>query len=81
MATKKVEVVLEQPEICIKSTEVIKCKSHMEGHADHYMIEIKYTNGDTQVMTSKNTQPNHFGTHEFETNDELFEFAKKLNSN
>ncbi len=41
-------------------------------------IELTYTNGDTQMLTTESTNPNHRGTYEFDSDEDYFEFIKQL---
>lgn len=44
-------------------------------------VEIKYTNGETQMLTTRSTNPNVFDTPEFETTEDYYEFIEFLNKN
>ena len=41
-------------------------------------LEIKYTNGDTQMFTTASTLPNHSSTYEFDNDEEYFKYISYL---
>ena len=44
-------------------------------------VKIEYTNGDTDMFTTKSTNTNVFDNSEFETHDEFYDFIKYLQAN
>lgn len=41
-------------------------------------LEIIYTNGDTQMLTTKSTNPNHFENYDFETEQDMLNFYETI---
>ncbi len=72
--TKKVDLKLDQDTIFIDSIIPMDFTKNFGQLA----LEIKYTNGDTQMLTTKSENPNVYGTHEFETKEEYMGFIEKL---
>lgn len=73
--TTKVPLVLDQDKMFIKSTTPFDFNRNM----GQYALEITYTNGDTQMLTTPSLNPNCHGTHEFESLAELTAFRESIN--
>lgn len=71
--TRKVEPKLSQDSIFIK--EVVPWFAH---NMNHNVLEVRYTNGQKDVFTTNSNNPNHFGTHEFETLEDMKQFQSTL---
>lgn len=72
--TNYTKPVLEQDKAFIKKTTPLDFTKNM----GQYALEVEYTNGDTQMFTTKSSNPNQFGTHEFETKEDMLNFQKEL---
>lgn len=45
---------------------------------DQLSIEVIYSDGDKQVLSEKDPNPNSYGTYEFESADQVREYFKDL---
>ncbi len=72
--THKVEPKLSQDKMFIKEIIPYDFTEYM----GQYALEIKYTNGKTDMFTTKSIHSNMFGSHDFETLEELKTFQKSI---
>ena len=70
MGSRYIPPELEQDREFIKSITPLDFTKNM----GQYALHIVYTNGDIQVFTTESTNPNHFGTHEFESKQDMMTF-------
>jgi hypothetical protein len=74
MPSRKVELKLAQKRVFIASYTPYD----FQEFAGQYAVKITYTNGDIDMFTTETTMPNHFTTHEFDSDEQYFEFLAEL---
>jgi hypothetical protein len=74
MPSRKVELKLSQNRIFIASYTPYDYRKYM----GQYALKITYTNGDIDMFTTETTMPNHYTTHEFDSDEQYFEFIAGL---
>jgi len=74
MNSKKITLELDQDIIFVSSFIPYDFTKNM----GQLGLEIKFTNGDTQMLTTASTNPNHFGTYEFDSDEEYFQYISYL---
>ena len=68
MSSRKVQLELDQDIAFIYSFIPFDFRKN----SGQMAIELTFTNGDTQMLTTASTNPNYFGTHEFDSDESYF---------